>query len=57
MTYTVAIIVDRDAGKLVTDLASGLHVWACFTEPNSTAAAEVWSAEPSYSLERGVTGL
>ena len=52
---TVAIIVERDAGSRIAELAGHVYVWAIDTEENRRAADRVWSQAPGEAYELGVT--
>ena len=56
MGYAVAIVVERDFGDELVELAERLHVWVCSTPENRLQVERVRGAQPaSPSIEHGVT--
>lgn len=55
MGYSVAIVVDSDAGKYLAELAGRLHVWARGSARNRKVAHNYWASNPGHSLEHGIT--
>ena len=56
MAYSVAIVVERDFGDQLVELAKRLHVWVCSTPENRSHAERVRGVElAGPSIERGVT--
>jgi hypothetical protein len=53
--YRVAIVADPKCGEQLRALAEHMHVWAADTPINRAAAAQLWAATTSPSIERGVT--
>lgn len=55
--YRVAIVVDREFGSRVAELAKRVHVWLCDSPLNRPAAEALWHAPggDAYDLETGVT--
>jgi hypothetical protein len=56
MAYSVAIVVERDFGDELVELAKRLHVWVCYTPANQRQVERVGGALPANpSVEHGVT--
>lgn len=56
MADRVAIVVERDFGKGIVELARRLHVWVCSTSENRRHADEARRPMPAGpSIEHGVT--
>jgi hypothetical protein len=55
--YRVAIVVDRQFGPQLGDLAGRLHVWVCDSPANRPAAEAIWRArgDGEYDIESGAT--
>jgi hypothetical protein len=53
--YKVALVVDKDFGEKLLELASRLHVWVCSTPQNRKLAAVFWAEQAAHSLECGLT--
>ena len=51
----MAVVVDRTFGHHLAPLANTVHVWACDSTANRTAAQGIWATLGEYSPERGVT--
>lgn len=53
--YRVAIVVDREYGPRLQELASRFHVWAVRSPQNEAATEVVRASEPDYSPDSGVS--
>jgi hypothetical protein len=53
--YRVFVVVDRDYGQRLTELAKTGPVWIADTPANRSAAQEIWAAHPNRSHLEGVT--
>lgn len=55
-SYRVAIVVDREFGPQLADLAQRSHVWVCDSPANRPATEAVWRTnEGQYDFQSGVT--
>jgi hypothetical protein len=56
MGYSIAIVVERDFGDELVELAKRLHVWVCSTPENRPHVERARGAQPARpSIEHGVT--
>jgi hypothetical protein len=53
--YRVFVVVDRDYGQRLTELAETGPVWIVDTPANRTVAQQIWAAHPNRSHLEGVT--
>jgi hypothetical protein len=53
--YRVFVVVDRDYGQHLTELAKAGPVWIADTPVNRPVAQEIWAAHPNRSHLEGVT--
>jgi hypothetical protein len=53
--YRVLVVVDRDYGQRLAELAQSGPVWIVDTPANRTAAQQIWAADPNRSHLKGVT--
>ena len=53
--YRVFVVVDRDYGQCLAELAQTDPVWIVDTPANRTAAQQIWTADPNRSHLKGVT--
>jgi hypothetical protein len=55
--YRVAIVVDRQFGPQLADMAKRLHVWICDSPTNRPAVEAIWRARGGreYHIESGAT--
>lgn len=53
--HSVGLVVDRNFGRRLLNIADRLHVWIVESPENRLAAEEVWSRTVERSLERGAT--
>ena len=53
--YRVIVVLDRDYGRRLIELAQTGPVWIVDTAANRTAAQQVWAADPNRSHLEGVT--
>jgi hypothetical protein len=53
--YRVLVVVDRDYGQRLAELAQSGPVWILDTPANRTAAQQIWAADPNRSHLKGVT--
>lgn len=55
LPYRVFVVVDRDYGQGLAELAQRGPVWIVDTPANRPVAAQIWAAEPKRSHLEGVT--
>jgi hypothetical protein len=53
--YRVFVVVDRDYGQRLSELAQTGPVWIVDTAVNRTVAQQIWAADPNRSHLKGVT--
>ena len=53
--YRVFVVVDRDYGQHLTELAKAGPVWIADTPVNRSLAQEIWASHPNRSHLEGVT--
>lgn len=53
--YRISVVVDREYGAQLADLAQTGPVWIVDTPPNRAAAERIWAAAPRLSHLQGVT--
>lgn len=53
--YRVFVVVDRDYGQRLTELAKTGPVWIADTPVNQSVAQEIWASHPNLSHLEGVT--
>lgn len=53
--YRVTVVVDRDYGQHLTELAKAGPVWIADTPVNRPVAQQIWAAHPNRSHLEGVT--
>jgi hypothetical protein len=53
--YRVFVVVDRDYGQRLAELAETGPVWIVDTPANRSVAQEIWAARPNSSHLEGVT--
>jgi hypothetical protein len=53
--YRVFVVVDREYGERLAELAQGGHVWIVDTPANRAVAQRIWSANPNRGHLDGVT--
>jgi len=53
--YRVFVVLDRDYGQRLTELAQTGPVWIVDTPANRTIAQQIWDASPNRSHLEGVT--
>lgn len=51
----LAVVVDRDFGNRLLELAQRLHVWICTSEKNRQAFESVCEQAGTYSTDEGAT--
>jgi hypothetical protein len=53
--HRVAIVLDPSYGERMVELARECHVWVVESPLTEPVARALWTEDPEYSLEKGVT--
>ena len=57
MTYKVCVVVDRNFGERLAQVAVGVPVWIVDTSSDKDAIRRIWNANPTQDHLSGVTSF
>ena len=57
MSHKVYVVVDRNFGERLTQVAAGLPVWIVDTPANDVVIRRIWNANPTHDHLSGITSF